>query len=402
MGRSLHLNNRKEGDREASEVMVDARYLAADLIRQLNDRKRESVAEAHVEEGLANAQRLRQLEPKRASAVGRVATLYLARGDFRRWLGDSLRALADYKESRSLRSVLHDSDPSDLTLKFAFGLMLVKVGEEITAQREPRQAKKAIEELKLAERLFTELRGEKLDDGRFRYWLWTAIQGLGYAYRLAGDLRDEMECHHRKLIIARDQSIDGPSARYVLAESLRDYGNALVVRDNPKGGIDKLEEAKQLLAPAIAHPKPEWRVLRMQASIYEGLAVAARAGGHFSDARDLAEAAYKLRERDRTIAARLDPHGQADLAENRRLAGTVQLANAQCTDARKLYGQAVEILDRLVSEHERPNPEWRERYAVARQGLAEIHWKDGGPDCNDGPVDRKVGEMIVMARQLVR
>ena len=40
MGKALRLDYRNERDREAAELLVDAYYLAADLIRQVNDRSR--------------------------------------------------------------------------------------------------------------------------------------------------------------------------------------------------------------------------------------------------------------------------------------------------------------------------------------------------------------------------
>ena len=46
MGKLLPLDHRNEGDREAAEMLIDARYLAADLIRQMNNRQRELEAES--------------------------------------------------------------------------------------------------------------------------------------------------------------------------------------------------------------------------------------------------------------------------------------------------------------------------------------------------------------------
>jgi hypothetical protein len=401
MARRLRLDTRRESDREAAELMVDARYLVADLIRQLNDRKQELSAEAHINDGLAGAQHLQLQDPKRASLILKVATLHLARGDLRHWRGDSHNAYADYKFARDLREKLCDADPTNPSHKFGFAFNLIKVGEELTTLRRPQEA---IAEFELSERLLVELRTRRPDDSTYRYWLWTAIQGQGYAYRLTGDLPKEVDLHYRKLVIARehrDQAPEGVDSLLVLGESYRDYGDVLVRRGNIAGGLENLAEAQKLLAPAVAHPTPDWRFLRMQASVLEGVARAKMERQQYSDAHAAVEDAYKLRVRDRTSTGKLDPRGHADLAENRRLIGSIQLANAQCREARSLYEKAAEILDRLVHDHARPNPEWLEKYIAARKGLTEIAWKDGNQLCSDEPVDHKMGEMIAMARQLL-
>jgi tetratricopeptide (TPR) repeat protein len=401
IGRGLRLDTRRESDREGAELMVDARYLVADLIRQLNDRKQELTAEAHINDGLAGAQHLYQQDPKRASLVLKVATLHLARGDLRRWRGDSHNAYEDYKLSRDLRETVHKNDPGNLSHKFGFAFNLIKVGEELTTLRRPQDS---IAEFELSERLLAELRKELPDDSTYRYWLWTAIQGQGHAHKLLGNLVKEAECHYRKLVLAQEHRLhapDGVDSLYVLAESYRDYGNVLVSRGNVAGGLDHLAEAQKMLAPVVAKHSPDWRFLRMQASILESVARAKAIGRHFSDARDAVEDAYKLRVRDRIRTGKLDPHAQADMAENRRLVGSIQLANAQCQEAKSLYEEATAILDRLARDHIMPNPEWREKYEVARKELTEIAWRDGNPECSNEPVDRKMGEMIAMARQLL-
>lgn len=399
MGKVLPLDHRNEGDREAAEMLVDARYLAADLIRQLNDRRQELDAEAYINEGLQDAERLRQYHPKRTRLRSKVATMHLARGDLRRWRADRVGALEDYRLSKNHREHLMKADASDLTLKADFAFSLIKVGEELNALRRPEEA---ITELETAEALYAELRSARPHDRSYRHWQWTTIQGLGDAFRLSKNSK-AIDYHRRKLAIARERhqeatgSID---ALLTVAESHLDFGDALIARGGVEDGVDNLTSARRLLKPAADDPAADWRLLRLQARVLEAVARSRLTARDYADAREAADEAFALRDRERIRAGKIDPHGQAELAENRRLVGSIQLGVANCEEAKRLYEQAVLVLDRLVREHT-PNPEWREKFDAARNSLSAITWKDGSLECSDQPVDSKVRDMIAMARQLL-
>ena len=261
----------------------------------------------------------------------------------------------------------------------------------------------AIAVFELAERQYRKLRSARPHDRSYRHWQWTVIQGLGEAYKLSKNPR-AIDYHRRKLTIARerrDETPAGITSLLTLAESHLDYGDALIALGSKEAGMENLAAARNLLKPMVDDANADWRLLRLQARVLEAVAGTRIAAKEYAEAEAIAVEAFALRERDRLRSGKIDPHGQAGLAENRRLIGRIQLGCTKCEEAKNYYEQAVAILDRLVRDHDRPSPEWLEKYTTARNSLSAIAWKDGSLECSDDPVDHKMGEMIAMARQLL-
>jgi len=400
MGKELPLDYRNENDRQAAEILIDARYLTADLIRQLNDPRRDLDVEAYINEGLQSAERLSQYSPERVGLQRQIARMYLARGDLRRWRADRPGALEDYRLARKHREAVMKADASDLTIKAEFAFSLIKTGEEFNALR---KTDEAIAELEIAEKLYGELLSERPHDPSFQHWLWTTLQGLGNAHSLSKSPK-AIDYHRKKLSIARVRYGTFPggiSSLLSLAESHLDYGDAIIARGNVEDGLDILAAARNLLKPMVDDPTVDWRLLRLQARVLEGTARGKLVMKEYAEALQVADEAFALRERDRVRTGRVDPHGQAELAENRRVIGSIHLGSAKCAEAKDYYEKAVLILDRLVKQYDTPSPEWLEKYGAARKSLAAINWKDGTFECCDEPVDPKVRDMIAMAKQLV-
>jgi tetratricopeptide (TPR) repeat protein len=399
MGRELPLDYRNESDREAAELTVDLRYMAGDLIRQINDRRQEFDAEAHIDEGLKGALNLHQFDLKRTSFARRVSFLYLSRADLLRWRGDSARALEDYKLASVHSERLFNSDRSDLMMKAGYAFTLIKVGEELNFQRRPLEA---IAQLEIADKLYGELRQARPHDRIYRQWEWTTVQGLAHAYRLAKNEAKALELHHRKLKLANERhqaSPEGVSSLLDLAESYQDYGDAHIARGNTQGGLENLVTARTLLESAVDKPNPDWRFLRLQGRILESIARANLVTKDYERATEAVDKARALRERDRERSGKLDPHGQAELAENRRLNASIRMELGQCAASKRFYEEAVALMNELVLNYDKPIPEWREQFEGASQALSAINATTG---CWDNPVDRRVRDMIAMVTGRLR
>jgi hypothetical protein len=214
-----------------------------------------------------------------------------------------------------------------------------------------------------------------------------------------------IELHRKKLMLARerrDAAPDGVSSLLDLAESYQDYGDAHVARGNMQGGLENLITARKLLEPAVEKPNPDWRFLRLQARILESIARAKVVTKDHAYAREAADAAHALRQRDRARTGKLDPHGQAALAENRRLNASIRMVLGECAQSKSLYEEAVALMNELVLNYDKPIPDWREQYEGASQALSAINWKDATSGCHDDPVDRRVRDMIAMVTDRLR
>ena len=168
--------------------------------------------EAYINEGLQVAEQLHQYHPERLRLRSKVATMYLARGDLRRWQAERGAAFEDYRTARKHREEVMKADPTDLTTKAAFAFSLIKTGEELNALR---RANEAIPELETAEKLYTELLGSRPNDRSYLHWQWTSIQGLGEAYRLSQSQK-AIDYHRRKLSIAKLRYENAPTSVDVL------------------------------------------------------------------------------------------------------------------------------------------------------------------------------------------
>ena len=160
--------------------------------------------------------------------------------------------------------------------------------------------------------------------------------------------------------------------------------------------MENLAAARDLLHPKVVDAKTDWRLVRLQARVLEGIARGQLAQKKFGEANAAAQEAFALRERDKVRTVALDPQGQAEIAENRRVVASIMVGSARCEDAKRLYEQAAAILDKLVREHVTPSPEWLEQYNVARNSVTAIKWNDDGLECSDEPVDPKLRDMIAM------
>jgi len=395
MGKQLRLDYRNAPDREAAELLVDAHYVAADLIRQTNDRARLLEAEAYINEGLTGAERLHKDHVGRPQLRKKVATMYLARGDLRRWQAERAAAYEDYRTARKHREEVMKADPSDLTTKAEFAFSLIKTGEELNALRRPEEA---IAEFEIADQLYNELLGARPNDRSYLHWLWTTLQGLGESYRLTKSQK-AFDYHRKKLSIAKaryDNSPESVDVLLSLAESHLESGDALIGHGAIENGLENLSTARELLNRKLTNPKVDWRLIRVQARVLEGIARGELTQRKYKEARKVADEAYALREWDKARVGKIDPHGQAEFAENRRLVGSILIASVKCEEAKSFYEQAAAILDKLVNEHISPNPEWQEQYGIARKSLAAIQWKDGSLECCNEPADPKLRDMIAM------
>jgi hypothetical protein len=290
MGRGLSADNR-----EAGQLLVQAHYMAADLLRQINaqqskgNEKGVREAEAHLTEGLERALSLRDSLPERQWRRG-VSNQYLGRGDWRRSQGKHMEALADYENARSHREVLAAADPSDLVLKAEFAFSLIKVGEEInTLRRHGLQSRDAdaVKTFEIAIGIYADLRQQRPQDLRARHWEWTTHQGLAEAHRLAKDPDEEMHYHATKLALAGKNYLYAPdSVDFLLdlAESYRDYGDAFVARGKVQLGMKHLSDARELLAQHVEGPQADPRSLHLQGRVLESIARANAAPQSFADA----------------------------------------------------------------------------------------------------------------------
>lgn len=277
LGRGLPLDSN-----EVAQILVQAHYLAADLRRQLDAQQRTGrghgarEVEAALSEDIERELRRQNDRPERDWGRG-VGNLYLERGDVLRQQGKHKEALGDYENAKSLRGTLTKADPSDIVLKDEFAFSLIKVGEQLNALRRrnllARDAE-AVNTFDTAEHLFSELHKERPDDVRFRHWRWTAHQGLAEAYRLSNSSAQEMIYNARKLQIAGSNFLHTQNIefRLDLAESYRDFGEALVSRKEVHCGLEQLSNARELLEPLIGSPKATLRSLSLQTGILKSIA----------------------------------------------------------------------------------------------------------------------------------
>lgn len=361
----------------AWQQVARSQYIAADLIRQLNERSLDWQAQQYIEDGLKTAKEMVANDP---SAFGRrrlEGELYLALGDFERWRARHAAALAAYREARDIRKILFDLDPASITARNEYGFSLIKLGEQAETLK---IHDVAATELAQAKDIYDDLVLRKGDRINWMRWRWTARQGLARTYSSLGAPDKALALCDDLLRIARDNT-HHPSVQQTdhanLMESYLICGNLLVKLERADEAIEKFDEAQKVAEKLPNLVENSYRFRRLTAASQEGKARVYLAQGRYNGALAAIGSASEYWKTD-IERNKSDPEAEAGLAHALGLQAEIYDRFERHDRAAEHYDEAISKFRRIVRGREH-HPSWPAQLRRLEARRAALQAKGGSP-----------------------